>query len=117
MARTQITPQKLSRDGDTPVSVLIGADGVAILNRKGNVFLRAVNVDTSSVVLTFVIPTTVDGQAVADRTVTIAADASPGDERYIGPFPTAFYNQSGGYVNIDADTADKVSVEVFALED
>lgn len=115
MARVERTPEAVSRAGLEATYALITSDNLAVKNLRGNVFLHCINTDVGAVVLTIHISKTVDGQAVTNKTVTLAAAASAGDEKFIGPFPLETYNQSGQVVWIDSDTADKVNVAVLEL--
>lgn len=57
------------------------------------------NASVGSITVTLVTPATVDGLAVADRTVAVGA----GETRLVGPFPPGIYNDtlvSGGSVNM-----------------
>lgn len=54
-------------------------------------------------------PGTVDGQAVADRTIALGTNA----ERFIGPFPVDVYNQADGQVYIDYSAVTAVTVAVL----
>jgi hypothetical protein len=49
--------------------------------------------------LTIVTTKTIDGEAVADKVVTI----TKGEMFLVGPFPTAIYNDANGEVNITLD--------------
>ncbi len=57
------------------------------------------NASVGDITVTFVTPVTVDGLAVADRTVVVAAAST----KLVGPFPPGWYNDtfiSGGAVNM-----------------
>lgn len=116
MARTEITPQALdSRAGVTGSYTTVGADGVAVKNTKKNVLIHMKNSDASPVTMTFQIAKTVDGQSVTDKTATLVASGSPGDEKFFGPFEPTVYNQSDALVNIDAGTNDVVTVAALTF--
>lgn len=97
MPRTAITPQNIvssglaatynSGDNTNGMSVPWSPRLVLILK----------NTTGGAVVYTFPIPGTVDGQAVASKTVSVPATTG---ERIVGPFPSS-YMQSDGNLNID----------------
>jgi hypothetical protein len=108
MPRTNVPNQTVSRDGIT----LGGAfeiegspsNGHVIDNPPGMI-LVAKNGDAADKYVEFVIGTTVDGQSVSAKRVTIPA----GKTMTFGPFPKAIYGQASPdqdriYVNVeDAD--------------
>lgn len=106
MARGTITPQDVSSDGviiaGTGVSETTGdaVNGHAFTN-DGRVYLQARNSGASSYDVTIATPGTVDGNAVADKVVSVAA----GVTKVIGPFPMSAYNQSDNTVNVDVSNA------------
>lgn len=66
------------------------------------------NGDASPHTVTFATPLTVDGQAVADRTVTVPA----GHSMLIGPFRPAYYNDTNGNVQVSYSAVTSVTVAV-----
>ena len=111
MSRTIITKCTLSRTGVAEATTKIPAAGIQCLN-DGKVFYRLSNTHSGAVVTTFAIAAGLDGNIPAGKTVTQAA----GEIHYIGPFPTSLYNQSGGWIYLDADVADKVDVTPLYIE-
>lgn len=69
------------------------------------------NGDSGAHDVTFVSPQTVDGQAVADKTVTMAAGAT----YVIGPFPAGTYSDSGGNVSMTYSAVTSVTVKVIKV--
>lgn len=64
-------------------------------------------------IVTLVIASTVDGQAPANRTVSVPALGT----RYIGPFPAEVYRQApDGKVYINVDAVD-LNLAIFKLPD
>ena len=111
MARTVLAVQIVPRTGLNAVFTAANTDGHSVAN-DGRMFLHVKNGVTATVVVTLVIPQTVDGQAVTNRTVSIPTS----NERYIGPFPAGTYNQGGGVgdqIHIDFDQV--VNVTIAAL--
>jgi hypothetical protein len=96
-----LTVQEITRAGKA-----VADDMVAPTATHGNKFVndgrtmfRVKNAGAVPITVTIDNPSTLDGLAVADLTVTIAAtgDADGKDFQDIGPFPVSF-NQSDGYV-------------------
>src|SRR5574340_260270 len=75
----------------------------------GSEFLFVKNGSGAGIVATLDVTATVDGVAVPDKTVNIAA----GESRLIGPFPKGFYNDANGRVKVTC--APVASVLVKAL--
>jgi hypothetical protein len=98
---TVLTVQEISRTGKSVTEQMTAATathGEKFLN-DGRTFLRVKNGNAATRTVTIETPGTVDGQALADLVVTIAAtgDGDGLDFQDIGPF-TAIHNQSDGYV-------------------
>lgn len=111
MARTTLAVQTISRDGITPSFTAANVDGHEI-NNSGRMFLYVKNGDASPITVTIVTPGTVDGLAVADKTVTVPAT----DEEVIGPFPPQYYNQAPGETDtVFVDFSAVTSVTIAAL--
>jgi uncharacterized membrane protein len=107
MPRAALTVKTLSRTA-TNISAankatIALADGVYFSN-SGKEFLYLENIHTSDVVVTIQTGKTVDGLAVAEKTVTLKETGVAGDIVLIGPFPTDVYNQSTGLVYVDVAT-------------
>lgn len=112
MARSALTVQALARTGLEPSFAAANADGNS-WNNTGREFLHVKN-GATDVVVTVQTPRTVDGQAVTARTVTVPAT----EERMIGPFPPAIFNQGGALgdvVHVDYDDESNVTVGVFRV--
>lgn len=108
MARGIINPTRPTRAGVTDVAEVNGdpTNGHVVAN-SGRTVVRVRNADASNPhSVTFVIPGTVDGQAIADRTVSIPASAT----RTFGSFPIGWYTQQ---LAIDADSSE---LKLTALE-
>ena len=99
MARTRIDPVAVSRAGVADPSESAGdAVNGNVISNTGKTMIKVHNADGSNPhSITFVTPGTVDGQAVADRTVSIAANAT----RWFGRFQTSVYGSSMG-VTVDS---------------
>lgn len=96
MPRVEIPVQVLSRAG-----VEIGSGGAEVtgdttnqhfFNNSGSEFLVVRNSGGAEYDVTIITGATVDGQAVADRVVSVPA----GDHVLIGPFPETVYDQPSG---------------------
>jgi hypothetical protein len=112
-ARAEIVPTEAARTGTLLPAETVGvvADGHKFAN-DGKVILLVRNSDGAAArVLTIQTPGTVDGQAIADRTVSVAF----GTSRVIGPFPPSIYNQADGMVYLDYEAADVTDFNVLFL--
>ena len=117
MPRVQENVQTAVRTGLNPVyaSITAGAgNGIAFDNTNAGAILHIKNGGAGASVATVITPKTVDGLAIPDLTVTVPA----GEERFIGPFPKALYNQSepdtglteAVVVEVDVDTSVTLAV-------
>jgi hypothetical protein len=90
-------------------------DGDYVPN-DGKTFLYAINGSAVPVTLTVATPATVDGQALADLTVTLAAtgDADGLDKKFIGPF-TGRSNQSNGAIKVTCNPVTTVTIGAFRV--
>lgn len=112
MARAALTVQEVVRAGLEPAYVAAQADGNS-WNNTGREVLHVKN-GATDVVVTVQCPRAIDGQAVTARTVTVPAT----EERLIGPFPPALFNQQGSIgdeVYVDYDDVSNVTVGVFRV--
>ena len=107
MARQTLTPQQLSRSGITPSFTAAHVDGHKMAN-GGTEYLHVKTGDTATVV-TIQTPGTVDGLAVAERTISIGTSS----ERLIGPFPRQTYNQGSEEVYVDLSAITNVTLAAF----
>jgi hypothetical protein len=76
----------------------------------GHEYLVVKNGSGAPITVTLDIKQTVDGQAVTDPTVTIAAGAS----KIIGPFPTGIYNDTNGRAGVTYSAVTTVNVIALA---
>jgi hypothetical protein len=111
-----LTVQEIGRSGRAIVKPLVAptaTHGNKVLN-DGKVFLVVKNGSASPITVTVETPGSVDGQALADLTVTVAAtaDADGLDFQAIGPFTTTF-NQADGYVWAVCSTVTDVLIGAF----
>lgn len=116
MARTALTVQSIIRNGLAPSFGAANVDGHAVPN-DGKTWIEVKNAGGSPITVTIQTPGTVDGMAVADRTVVVPATTG---DRMIGPFPPNQYNQiSGsdvGTVYVDFSAVTSVTVAAFTME-
>lgn len=106
-----LTVTAVSRAGVTagPVAATSGGGGDEFPN-DGRTLLEVVNGGGGSITVTLDIKQTVDGGAVTDRTVTLAAGA----RKRIGPFPPAIYNDpTTGRAKVTFSGVSSVTVEAF----
>ena len=102
-----LTVQSVTRSGVEPVfnTAVIGGD--AFLN-DAKVWVHVKN-GLVALNITFVTQITVDGEAVADKTVNILAST----DKVIGVFPTNWYNDVDGKVQITYDDVANVTIAVL----
>ena len=86
------------------------SDTYQMLN-NGNLFIEVVNGDASPTTVTIVSQNTVDGLAVADRTVVVSA----GTEQIIGPFPPQIYNNSVGEIEVTFSNITAITLAALNL--
>lgn len=108
-----ITPVAVSRAGlATSGGAAASAGGDSFLN-DGKTLFMVMNGGGSPITITETLPSTavVDGQLPASRTVTVAA----GERTLIGPFPTAIYSDTLGYMNIAYSGVTSVTVKAIQI--
>lgn len=77
----------------------------------GRTFVEVINGGGSDDIITFTTPATVQGVAIADPTVTVAAGA----RKCIGPFPTSIFNDASGLVTMANSFITSVTTRVMRL--
>lgn len=116
MADVRLTVQEFTRAGSglvpTYKSDMATADTYFVPN-DGRTVVHFTNTGGSNSVVTVVTPATVDGQAVADPTYTVALTSG---NKFIGPFPPNTYNVAAtGELSFTLTNADDVSCAVFRM--
>lgn len=79
------TVENVARAGLEASYIAVEASSTFVNDGK-RTFVHVVN-GATAMNMTFVTPNTIDGLAVADRTVAIGSS----EEHFIGPFPTQYY--------------------------
>lgn len=114
MARGVIPVTALDRTGVAPPAQT-NADSVnkhTLANAAGRTVLEIVSSDAGSQTVTFDLNvSTVDGVAVPAKSVTIAA----GVTRMVGPFPPAYYNQTGAVVNVNPSVSTTLKFRAYSI--
>ena len=113
MPRTNLTITDVTRGTGTLQPTQDNGDNVngnALSYNDGRIILEVNNTSGGSLNVTVGTPGVVDGLAVADLVVAVAAGAT----RLIGPFPPAIYNQSDGTVQVDV-TASTMKFRAYHL--
>ena len=103
------TVQKVTRVGVVPTENAVAASDT--FQNDGKTILIVTNGSASTLVVTIVTPGTVDGLAIGDRTVSIAA----GVKEAIGPFQRRIYNYSDGDVTVEYDGTASVTAAVLRI--
>ncbi len=112
MARSAFTPLVATRAGVTETLGAVDAvNGNSFLNLVGDNLLIVKNGGAGALTVTIKIAPTVDGNAVASKTATVAAGA----QSIIGPFPAGIYNQVDGSVYVDFSTGTSITAAVLQV--
>ena len=111
MAEAALTsPVAITRAGVTGTGDTPSADGNYWTNTGGE-FLYVTNGSGGALTVTLVTQATVDGNAVADPTVTVADATS----KFIGPFPRYVFNDANGRAHITTSTQASVTVRLMSF--
>lgn len=117
MADQRIVVQKLKRTGDgiTPsYEGSLSTSNVYQVNNAGKVYLQFKKSAGTVCVVTVITPPSLDGNAVADLTVTVPADT--GDKMF-GPFDPSVYNVLGDHdLEFTLSNIAGLTVGAFLLE-
>lgn len=105
-----LSVETIIRNGLNPTFNAAAGGGDEFAN-TGKEFIHLKNGDGSPMTVTIVTQITVDAQAVGDRAVVVGA----GEERIIGPFPSAEYNDSGGLVQLTYSAVTSLTVAVLKV--
>jgi hypothetical protein len=105
MARTALATQDVADEGVVITATAANVDGHT-LDGGGDVILKVINGSGGSINVTVQTAETVDGLAVADQVVAVAAGAT----KYIGRFRPSVYDRPTG-----ATDAGKVYVDFSAV--
>lgn len=112
MPRTALTVEDIDRSGlNATQNAVDQANGNEFTNTNQDVFIRVENNSGGNLTVTIPTSITVDGEAVADKTVVIANT----EFRYIGPFLNSYYGNGGTTVHLDWSTGTSVTCEVMKL--
>lgn len=107
MPRTAVTPQTVLSSGRVMSYEAANVDGNSIANAYVRRDLTVKNASAGSINVTLITPGTIDGLAIADRVIAVAAGA----ETRIRTDNDA-YRQSDGSVHIDYSAVASVTVAV-----
>lgn len=78
----------------------------------GDTIIHVINADAGDITVTVVTGGTFHGQAVADEAIVVTA----GEERFIGRFKPALYNDpTTGFVNIDYSAVANITVSALGI--
>lgn len=112
MARTAITAQVVTPAGIVPsYGAVDQANGNAFDNVQGDRVLHVKNGGGVSLTVTILTPATLEGEEVAERTVTVAAGA----EKIIGPFSRRVFNQADSAVYVDWSVGASITAAVLQV--
>ena len=119
MSRVTLTPVAINRIGTGVGTTAImartafTADQIQFKN-TGKEFIVVERAVSSTSSITIHTNVTEDGLVLPDVVHAMAAGDSTVQTKLIGPFPTADYNQSDGYVHVDSDSTDD-TIAVYSL--
>ena len=103
------TVESSSRDGLDPTANAVASEDS--FTNDGKTLIEVINADASPNTVTIVTQSTVDGLAVADKTVVVPA----GEARIIGPFPKQIYNNTSGAVVVQHSNTTSNTARCFKL--
>jgi len=113
MARTELTVYTLTRAGIPTTAAYMTAaiaDGHSFVN-DGSTFIVVSNASGSPVTATVLTPGNVDGNAIADLSITVPASGRVNS----GTFPKSVYNQSDGSTYVDYSATTGVTIMVIRI--
>lgn len=102
------TVQNVTRAGVNPTYASAAVGGDEFVN-TGKELIHIKNGDSSNMTLTVATQGTVDGQAVADRTVVVPL----GGETVLGPFPTSVYNDTNNKVQLTYSSVTSLTLGIL----
>jgi hypothetical protein len=106
MATLTVTQLSIAGAADAPVAVAGGGDEFP---NSGREWVEIINGDSNPTTVTFTTPATVQGVAIADPTVTVAAGA----RKKVGPFPPELFNNANGRVTMTYSNSTDITVGVY----
>ncbi len=113
MADVRLTPQTLADTGITPsYTGSLATTNTYKIRNDGRTFVHFKKAGAGDCTVTIQTPKTVNGLAVAEQTVTVAATTG---DKMIGPFAPSVYNNKLGDVNITLSEITGLTVAVVTL--
>lgn len=105
-----LTVAEIARAGVANTLTAAAGGGDSFAN-DGRTYFEILNGGGGAITVTFVTQQTVDGLAVADLAVSVAAGA----RTKVGPFPPSIYNDANGRVQVTYSGVTTVTVNPFRL--
>jgi hypothetical protein len=105
-----LTVQTIVKAGITPSYVAAAGGGDTFVN-DGETFFHVKNGDASSITVTFDAVGKLEGFAIADLAVTVAATS----EEMVGPFPRGIFNSGATGVGVSYSAVTSVTVAAIKL--
>jgi hypothetical protein len=112
MADVTLNAEEITRAGIDATDTALNTTDVYKVPNDGRIFLHFKKTGAGAATITITTPNTVDGLALADRTVNVPA--TTGDV-CVGPFPRADYNDSQGRISFTASEATGLTCAVLRL--
>lgn len=112
MARVQIPVTAVTKAGVAQQSQTNGdtSNGHYFTNDE-TTWLQIVSSDAGSQTVTIITSKIVDGYALADQTITVAAGAT----MYAGPFTSGTFNQASSQVYVDVSVSTTIKFRAWTL--
>ena len=110
-AASEITVQTLARAGLSATYEACDTNGNYFTN-DGMTFIHIKNANAGTPTLTIATANTVDGLAIADRTVTMFATTG---DKMIGPLPASVYNDANGRVQLTYSAVTDLTIAVIKM--
>jgi hypothetical protein len=111
MAVTPLTVNSLTRAGIVDALAAAGVDGHTVDNTAERMWIEVENGSGASINVTIDVVINVDGLAVTDRVVAVAA----GVRKKIGPFPSNIYNDGNSDILVTFSAVTDVTIGAFSI--
>lgn len=113
MAVVALAPQTPTVDGVTPTYTgSLSTSNTYTFPNDGRTFLHVKKSGAGACVATIATPAEVDGNAIADKTVTIPATTG---DKLIGPFPPRTFTNADGVATVSFSEITGLTVAVLQL--
>ncbi len=108
MATIPVTSVTIAGVTDVKQAVAAGGD---VVPNNGDMWVEIINGDASPTTVTAATPATIQGVAIADPTLTVAAGA----RRKWGPFDPGIFNNSSGQVAFTYSNSTSIEIGAYTI--